>query len=413
MTNSNDNQLNKRLVQKLYHDKRFTDEAIGRAFLNTPRHLFVPNTPLDRVYKDQVIPTKFAGNRPISSSSQPAMMAIMLQQLQVKSGMNLLEIGAGTGFNAGLLSQLVGRSGRVTTIDIDQDIVENAQAHLDAAGVTNVTVIQADGINGYAPHAPYDRIILTVSAADIAPAWVDQLKENGRLLLPLALNGPQKSIAFKKEKRDGRLHTLSIENCGFMPLRGTMANQKEQIFKLAESDNGELSLLTHSPERFDVATLKEWFTQKPIVAPIPLTMSRLEGWSSFNLWLALHDPHVSTLYASGEWYHNPHIPALYRFSQRPPHHTLAPGLATTTGLALLTTLGEDDTEQMQLAISSYGERSLALTLTDHLQAWHTAGRPQTSQLKITAHPRHLPLHSPQEGLLINNPFTQLHIQWQN
>src|SRR5690606_14213709 len=141
--------------------------------------------------------------QPTSSSSQPAMIAIMLEQLDLQPGHHVLEIGAGTGYNAALIAHLVGEQGRVTTIDIDKGLVDAARAHLAKAGFDRVEVIAGDGMRGYAPNAPYDRIILTAAGWDIPPEWLAQLKPDGRLLLPLSFYGPQLSIAF--ERRDGYL----------------------------------------------------------------------------------------------------------------------------------------------------------------------------------------------------------------
>src|SRR5215204_4057723 len=125
-----------------------------------------------------------ARGRPISSSSQPAIMAVMLDQLDVRPGQRVLEIGTGTGYNAALLAELVGGSGAVTTVDIDADLVEQAGRNLDAAGVGGVDVVRGDGSAGgvdvvrgdgsagWPDAAPYDRIILTAAARDLAPAWL-------------------------------------------------------------------------------------------------------------------------------------------------------------------------------------------------------------------------------------------------
>ncbi len=184
--------------------------------------VFLPNEPLERAYANDAIATKFADGVSISSASQPAIVALMLEQLALAPGMNVLEIGAGTGYNAALMRTLVGPSGRVSTVDIDADITEGARAHLAAAGITDVTVVTADGAAGYVAHAPYDRIILTVNAGDIAPAWAAQLKAGGSLVLPLSVGAAQFSIAF--EKRGDGLHSLSMQPCSFMPLRGSMGS---------------------------------------------------------------------------------------------------------------------------------------------------------------------------------------------
>src|SRR3984893_11957908 len=118
-----------------------TVEAALRA---VPRHLFLPDVPLEEVYRDQAIVTKRVDGIRVSSSSQPAIMAIMLEQLDVRPGQRVLEIGAGTGYNAALLAHLVGPTGRVVTVDIDDDIVAAARQHLDAAGCERVQVVCGD-----------------------------------------------------------------------------------------------------------------------------------------------------------------------------------------------------------------------------------------------------------------------------
>lgn len=134
-----------------------------------PRHVFLPGVAPGEVYADEAVVTKWESDgRPISSSSQPAVMAIMLEQLGVESGQRVLEIGAGTGFNAAVLAHLVGEVGAVTTIDVDKDLVAQARRNLDTAGLTRVDVVCADGADGWAESAPYDRIMLTAGSEDLA-----------------------------------------------------------------------------------------------------------------------------------------------------------------------------------------------------------------------------------------------------
>ena len=213
-------QRNRQLVAYLLETGVLRDGAVRDAFAATPRHLFLPDLNLDEVYQDAAIPTK-RGSRgePISSSSQPAIMAIMLEQLRVKPGQRVLEIGAGTGYNAALLAHLVDSGGRVVTLDYDEDLCADARRHLEAAGMETVEVVQADGAKGWAPGAPYDRIELTVGADDVTAAWFDQLTEGGRLVVPLQLAGPlQLSVGFRREP--DRLVSDTVTYCGFMPLRG-------------------------------------------------------------------------------------------------------------------------------------------------------------------------------------------------
>jgi len=168
--------LREQLVDHLLDTGRIHSDRVAEAFQVVPRHVFLPGVEPTTVYTDEAIPTKRAPDgRAISSSSQPSIMAIMLEQLCVEPGHQVREIGAGTGYNAALLAFLVGETGALTTVDIDQDLVEQARDHLAAAGVSSVRVVCGDGANGYAESAPYDRIMLTVGADDVAPAWVDQL----------------------------------------------------------------------------------------------------------------------------------------------------------------------------------------------------------------------------------------------
>src|SRR5215472_13694107 len=152
------------LVDMLKQSACLSAEAVEAAFRAVPRHLFLPGIPLDKVYADEAIPTKFQDGLPISSSSQPAVMATMLEQLEVHAGHHILEIGAGTGYNAALLATLAGEGGQVVTIDIDADLVSEAQEHLRLAGFPHIRVIYGDGAFGYRDAAPYDRIILTAGS---------------------------------------------------------------------------------------------------------------------------------------------------------------------------------------------------------------------------------------------------------
>ena len=161
-----------------------TSPDVGRAFRVVPRHLFVPDSDLANAYRDEVIFTKSRNGISLSASSAPSIMAEMLELLAVKPGHRVLEVGAGTGYNAALMEEIVGPGGHVVTLDIDQDIVHEAITHLRTAQRgEHITVRCGDGGLGWPEGAPYDRIIVATGAWDMPPAWFRQLADGGRLLL--------------------------------------------------------------------------------------------------------------------------------------------------------------------------------------------------------------------------------------
>lgn len=215
--------LRSRMLGVLRESGVLRGDSIEGAFMTVPRELFLPGVPLERVYSGDAIPTKrdLSGN-PISSSSEVGVMVVMIEMLQLAPGHRVLEIGAGTGYNAAVLSVLVGGTGEVTTVEIDPRFAEEARGHLSAAGFGGPLVVTGDGWLGHPERAPYDRIEVTASSANVSPRWVDQLTPEGRVVLPLRLPaGPQILVAFRKD--DGRLLSTSVRPGGFMPLRGTNA----------------------------------------------------------------------------------------------------------------------------------------------------------------------------------------------
>lgn len=159
------------LVDQLKSRGQIEDPRVEAAFRAVPRHLFLPQFPVASVYEDQGFTTKSRDGVILSSSTGPSPMAYMLQELDLRPGHNVLEIGAGTGYNAALMAHMASAGGNVVTVDVDLDIVEDARRNLSASGSERVNAICADGGYGYAGDAPYDRIILTTGAWDITPAW--------------------------------------------------------------------------------------------------------------------------------------------------------------------------------------------------------------------------------------------------
>ncbi|MCQ8189814.1 methyltransferase domain-containing protein [Streptomyces rugosispiralis] len=165
-------------------------------------------------YADAPLATRVRDGELITSSSQPSLMARMLQALRVRDGDRVLEIGAGTGYNAALLAHRLGDA-HVTTLDLDPEITEAARNHLAAAGF-RPAVVTGDGARGCPLHAPYDRIIATCAVASIPSAWLGQCRPDALILTPLGTGLIALRVA---DARHAEGHFLAIP-AYFVPLRG-------------------------------------------------------------------------------------------------------------------------------------------------------------------------------------------------
>jgi protein-L-isoaspartate(D-aspartate) O-methyltransferase len=204
-----------RLVEALRAAGRLHDDRVAAAVLAVPRDRFVPEAKRFAAWDDEAIVTKVADGLPVSSISQPSMVVWMLEALAVEPGDAVLEIGAGTGYNAALLAEL---GGTVVTVDVDPDVAAEAEANLRATGYgpDRVRVVVGDGRLGVDDGAPYRRIVVTAGADRVEPAWDRQLAEGGRLVVPL--NRPMQAHCY--EKRGGGLAgPLDTSPAGFIPLR--------------------------------------------------------------------------------------------------------------------------------------------------------------------------------------------------
>ena len=246
--------LRNALVDTLMHRAALNNPAVERAFRSVPRHLFVPEAGVAAAYSDRPVPLRWEGGRLASSSSQPTMMAIMLEQLRLEPGMRVLEVGTGSGYNAAILSELTGPDGHVVSVDIDCSLVEEAGRHLTAAGFEAVEVACCDGSLGYSQGAPYDRIIVTADARDVSPYWVEQLTDGGVLVAPLWFRGSSLSLAL--EKRATGLWGLSASPCTFIPLR--WARERTEGFYPVPGQAGQgpsISVGLDWPDQVDRAKL--------------------------------------------------------------------------------------------------------------------------------------------------------------
>lgn len=258
--------------------------AVETALRTVPRHLFVPDAPLEDAYANVPVNIKYdTDGTSISCASQPGVVALMLDQLEARPGERILELGAGTGYNAALLAHLVGETGHVTTIDVDEDLVDGARAHLAAAGFTNVEALTRDGAVGHAAGAPYDRIIATVGAHGVPHAWLDQLAPDGRLVVPQRIKGSvSRSIAY--EQHDGRWTSISSQMNTFMPLRRGIADDDRRVIPL--SADGTVRLQAPAGQHIDADALAGVLEQP-----------RTEEWTGMTV-RAMESPEWMELFVS-------------------------------------------------------------------------------------------------------------------
>ncbi|MBI4674838.1 MAG: methyltransferase domain-containing protein [Chloroflexi bacterium] len=376
--------LRNALIDGLKQNQCITDARVEAAFRAVPRHLFVADVPLEQAYADDAIITKTIEDVPVSSISQPAMVAVMLEQLALREGDRVLEIGAGTGYNAALMAQLVGASGHVTTMDIDEDIVAQTKKNLEGAGIANVQVICADGGFGYAPNAPYDAIIATVGIWDIPPTWLEQLRQGMRLVAPLMLNSFQRSIAFRRV--DNQLISASIQRCGFLRLRGQFQSSEQFI------DLGDAGISVDDTARVDAIAVKALLAQTPRQIQIA---EQGEELRNFLYYLGLRGELVFILYADKE---------KFGFS-------FARGLSAGTSSMVLVTQA-DYTTPLSNQISVYGDDSASDRFQVLLEEWTTRGRPQLDLAQITAAPLGTFLNDSNK-LVLRKRWMEYEIDFQN
>lgn len=273
------------LIDKLIADERMSCPRVIDAFKTIERHRFLPGVELEKAYANDSVPIKFADNGTvISTISQPAVIAIQLEQLEVQPGHRVLEIGAATGYNAALLSHLAGPQGKVWTVDIDQDLVDAATKHLSDHGIANAQAILGDGAAGLTEHATYDRIIFTVGAGDVPPAVFDQLAPEGRLVLPLRLKGSvSRSIAFEWDSAACLWRSVSSAMATFIPLRGNVCS--DTCVSTPFTGDGDLKVETYFEQDLDPKAIARVLDTSAHQVFTSVKFRRRQSWEWLYLWI--------------------------------------------------------------------------------------------------------------------------------
>ncbi len=175
---------------------------------------------LEVIYADTALATRYIDGWPASSTSAASLVATMLELLDLRRGMKVLEVGAGTGYNAALMAEIVGDQRLVIAMDVLPDVVEQTRRLLAGAGYPGIEVLLGDGFDGVPGEAPFDRIVGTVGCSDLSPRWAGQLAAEGAMLIPLEHADWYPLVLVRPES--GELRGRVVHWTGFMPVRGPL-----------------------------------------------------------------------------------------------------------------------------------------------------------------------------------------------
>jgi protein-L-isoaspartate(D-aspartate) O-methyltransferase len=199
------------MVENQIEQRGVSDAAVLESMRTVPRHHFVTSDYLDQAYADHPLPIGFG-----QTISQPYIVALMTESLQVEAGEKVLEIGTGSGYQAAVLAEM---DLEVYTVEIIPELAERASQALQELGYTNAEVLAADGYFGWEEHAPYDAIIVTAAPDHLPQPLASQLKEGGRLVIPIGPIGAVQTL-WLFEKIDGELEASNLGAVRFVPLTG-------------------------------------------------------------------------------------------------------------------------------------------------------------------------------------------------
>jgi protein-L-isoaspartate(D-aspartate) O-methyltransferase len=200
----------RRMVEEQIRKRGIGDASVLAAMERVPRHRFLPNPDDADAYRDHPLPIGSG-----QTISQPYMVAVMTESLQVSGSERVLEIGTGSGYQAAVLAEI---GCPVISVERIPELAERARAILTELGYGSIEIVVGDGTLGYAEAAPYDRVIVTAGAPKIADPWVEQLAEGGRLVVPVGDRWGQNLTIVTK--RNGDLKEKRAGGCLFVPLVG-------------------------------------------------------------------------------------------------------------------------------------------------------------------------------------------------
>jgi protein-L-isoaspartate(D-aspartate) O-methyltransferase len=386
------------MVGELVDDGVITSAAVEAAMRVVPRHLFTPDAGLDEAYRpyDSLVTIRDAQGRALSSVSAPQLQAFMLEQAGIEPGMRVLEVGSG-GYNAALLAELAGPGGEVTTMDIDPQVTSRARRLLTLAGYPRVAVVLADAEDGVPSRAPFDRILVTAGAWDVPPAWMAQLAEDGRLLVPLRIRGLTRTLTFAKD--GDHLVSRSSRLFGFVPLQGAGAHQAGQIVLCS----GELTVLFDDGCPPAARLSNSTFTGGRTETWTGVQIGRTEPLDEVQMWLAASLPGFCQVRVDLERSSGLVTPI--------GRHALAQATAEGRSLAYLTARPAQDTTA-EFGVHAYGpdRDTLAQSVATSVQDWDSRYRNGPGPV-IGVYPADTPDDRLPAGRVVDKKHSRITITW--
>ncbi len=199
-----------KMVSEQIEARGVRNPAVLQAVRDVPRHLFVPPGMVSRAYEDHPLPI---GNG--QTISQPYIVALMTELLQLKPHHQVLEIGTGSGYQAAVLARL---AQKVYTIEIVRELGEQAARRLEKLGYKNVEVRIGNGYAGWPEHAPFDRIILTAAPPSVPQSLIDQVRAGGKLVAPVGGQWMGQDLVVLEKSASGRISTRKVAPVAFVPM---------------------------------------------------------------------------------------------------------------------------------------------------------------------------------------------------
>jgi protein-L-isoaspartate(D-aspartate) O-methyltransferase len=181
------------MVERQLRGRGISDPRLLEGFLETPREQFIPPERRHEAYDDCPVPIGFG-----QTVSQPYVVGLMIQELEVQPRHTVLDVGAGSGYQTALLARL---AKWVYALERIPELTARAGEAMDGLGIVNVTLRTADGSLGWPEHAPFDRIICGAAALDVPPAWTEQLADGGRIVMPLGAEYAQMLVLVERRGR--------------------------------------------------------------------------------------------------------------------------------------------------------------------------------------------------------------------